>query len=53
MEGIDRAYNRLITLGAVENEKPFSVGGEILTATVFDPFGNLLGLIYNPSFRAK
>jgi hypothetical protein len=26
------------------------VGGDIRVATVADPFGNLIGLIYNPHF---
>lgn len=44
------SYKRLIKLGATDNEKPFNVGGEIMTATVKDPYGNILGLIYNPEF---
>jgi hypothetical protein len=27
------------------------VGGGIRTATVFDPFGNVLGVIENPHFK--
>jgi len=29
------------------------VGGDIRVATVADPFGNLLGLIENPHFKAS
>lgn len=50
VEKIQAAYDRLIELGATENEKPFNVGGELMTATVKDPFGNVIGLIYNPYF---
>jgi predicted enzyme related to lactoylglutathione lyase len=50
VENIQETYDRLIELGAIENEKPYNVGGEILTATVKDPFGNVIGLIYNPHF---
>ncbi|MEO6252413.1 MAG: VOC family protein [Ferruginibacter sp.] len=46
-------FDRLIELGAAENEKPYNVGGEIITATVKDPFGNVIGLIYNPHFQLK
>jgi len=51
VDDIEAEYNRLIALGATENEKPFNVGGELMTATVKDPFGNVIGLIYNPSFK--
>lgn len=50
---INEEYNRLIELGASENEKPYNVGGEIITATVKDPWGNIIGLIYNPEFKSK
>jgi lactoylglutathione lyase len=53
VEKIQEAYARLIELGATENEKPENVGGEIMTATIKDPFGNILGLIYNPHFNLK
>jgi predicted enzyme related to lactoylglutathione lyase len=51
VENIQQTYDRLIELGAAENEKPYNVGGEIMTATVKDPFGNIIGLIYNPEFQ--
>ncbi|MGO1650811.1 MAG: VOC family protein [Sphingobacterium sp.] len=53
VEDIEAAYDRLINLGAAENEKPRNVGGEIITASVKDPFGNIIGLIYNPYFGLK
>ncbi len=49
---IEAEYKRLIDLGASEYEKPFNVGGELMTATVKDPFGNVIGLIYNPYFKS-
>jgi len=51
VENIQKEYDRLMALGAVENEKPYHVGGEIMTATLKDPFGNVIGLIYNPHFK--
>ena len=51
VEKIQEVYDRLIALGAIENEKPYNVGGEMMTATVRDPFGNVIGLIYNPYFK--
>lgn len=53
VEKIQEVYDRLIALGATENEKPYNVGGEMMTATVKDPFGNIIGLIYNPYFKLK
>jgi len=53
VENIQETFDRLIELGATENEKPFDVGGQIMTATVKDPFGNVIGLIYNPHFQLK
>lgn len=48
---INETFNRLISLGASENEKPYNVGDDLMTATVKDPFGNVIGLIYNPHFK--
>lgn len=53
VEKIQLVYDRLIELGAVENEKPYNVGGELMTATVKDPFGNIIDLIYNPHFKLE
>lgn len=53
VEDIEKEYQRLLDLGATENEKPFNVGGELMTATVKDPWGNVIGLIYNPHFKIE
>lgn len=50
---IEEVYGQLIESGATENEKPYNVGGELMTATVKDPWGNVIGIIYNPYFKAK
>jgi lactoylglutathione lyase len=50
---IEKEYNRFLELGAVENEKPTNVGGEIVVASVKDPWGNIIGLIYNPEFKPE
>ncbi|MEZ4883172.1 MAG: VOC family protein [Chitinophagales bacterium] len=44
-------YQRLIDLGASEHESPQDVGSEIVVAAVKDPWGNIVGLIYNPHFK--
>lgn len=51
VEDIYKVYERLIAFGAEENEKPYNVGGELMTATVRDPWGNVIGIIYNPEFK--
>ena len=48
-----RVYNDFIKAGATENEKPYNVGGDLMTATVKDIWGNLTGFIYNPAFKLK
>lgn len=53
VENINEVYAYLVSIGATENEKPYNVGGELITATVKDPFGNVIGLIYNPYFKLK
>lgn len=44
-------HERFLSLGAIAHEKPTNVGGEIVVASVKDPWGNVIGLIYNPEFR--
>jgi len=51
VDNIVETYNNLVGLGATENEPPYNVGGDLMTATVKDPFGNVIGLIYNPHFK--
>jgi predicted enzyme related to lactoylglutathione lyase len=50
VEDIQAEYDRLLEHGASPCEPPTNVGGGILVATVYDPWGNLLGIIYNPHF---
>jgi len=45
------AFDRLISLGAEERSAPQEVGEGIRVATVFDPFGNIFGIIENPHFQ--
>ncbi len=53
VEDIEADYKRLLDMGAKEHEAPTNVGGELMVATVRDPWGNLIGLIYNPHFKLK
>ena len=51
VENIDEEYQRLIDLGASIFEEPHNVGGEIVVCGVKDPWGNVIGLIFNPDFK--
>lgn len=50
---IEKTFLHLTSLGAAEHEKPTNVGGEIVTASVRDPWGNVIGMIYNPEFKLQ
>lgn len=45
------AFQRLKSLGATERSPLQEVGEGIRVATVFDPFGNIFGIIENPHFK--
>lgn len=45
------AYQRLLDLGATSQEPVTDVGGGIMAGAVYDPFGNVLGVIQNPYFK--
>lgn len=48
-----KTYEYLLELGATEHAAPTNVGGDIIVATVLDPFGNIFGIIENPGFKAE
>ena len=50
---VRKEYDSFIASGATEYEKPTEVGGDIIVASVKDPWGNIIGLIYNPHFKVK
>lgn len=50
VDDIEGAVAHFIEQGAAEDTRPTNVGGEIMVATVKDPWGNAIGLIYNPEF---
>ena len=47
----EAAFQRLMSLGAKEHSPVSDVGEGIKVASVFDPFGNLFGIIENPHFK--
>jgi len=52
VENIEEAHARLLEHGASPRDPVMDVGGDITVATVADPFGNVIGLIHNPHFKA-
>ena len=46
------AYQHLLDFGAKTQEPIQDVGEGILIGAVHDPFGNVLGIIQNPNFKA-
>ena len=51
VEDIQKVYNHLIELGALEHEKPTNVGGKLMITSVLDPWQNVIGIIFNPDFN--
>jgi lactoylglutathione lyase len=52
-EDVQAVFDRLLELGGTAHEAPTNVGGPLVVATVLDPWGNPIGLIYNPTFPNK
>jgi catechol 2,3-dioxygenase-like lactoylglutathione lyase family enzyme len=50
VDNVQAIYNNLLQAGATAHESPHDVGGDIVVASVRDPWGNVLGIIYNPHF---
>lgn len=50
VDDLDAALARLVALGAREYEPVTEHGEGFVTASVIDPFGNLLGVMYNAHY---
>ncbi len=51
VDNIDEALDRLLGIGAKPHKPVEDIGADIKVASVLDPYGNLIGLIYNPHFE--
>lgn len=51
VDNVQEEYDRFLSMGATDHEKPHNVGGELVVGAVKDPWGNVIGLIYNPDFK--
>ena len=47
VDDVQGVYDRLISMGATVYEEPVERGPGFVTASVVDPFGNILGVMYN------
>lgn len=50
---IQAVYDSFLQLGAEVHEEPTNVGGPLMVASVRDPWGNVIGFIYNPVFKLE
>ena len=49
-DDVEAALARLLDMGATQHEAPRDRGEKFITATVIDPFGNILGIMENPHY---
>ena len=50
VDDVQAAYDRLLELGATAHDAPTERGPGYVTASVIDPFGNVLGVMYNEHY---
>lgn len=50
VDDVEAAFERLLSLGATEYQKPIERGPGFVTASVVDPFGNVLGVMFNQHY---
>ena len=53
VQDINAIYQKLLDFGATVHEEPNNVGGELMVGSVYDPWGNVIGIIYNPYFKLE
>ena len=47
VDDVRASFERLVSMGATVHEQPVERGPGFVTASVVDPFGNILGIMYN------
>lgn len=50
VDDVEATFERLLALGATVHEKPVERGPGFVTASVVDPFGNVLGVMFNQHY---
>jgi lactoylglutathione lyase len=51
VDDIEKTLNHILAMGASKKDEPLEVGGGVVVASITDPWGNIIGLIYNPHFN--
>ncbi|WP_136707022.1 VOC family protein [Agromyces sp. H66] len=50
VDDLQGSYDRLLELGATSHQPPIERGPGFVTASVVDPFGNVLGVMFNQHY---
>lgn len=50
VDDLTATFEKLLSMGAQEYEPPTDREAGFVTASVVDPFGNILGIMYNPHY---
>lgn len=50
VDDVHAAFDRLLSMGAMVHDKPVDRGPGFVTASVVDPFGNVLGVMFNQHY---
>jgi len=50
VDDVNASLERLVAMGAKQLDAPQDRGRGFITASVIDPFGNILGIMYNPHY---
>ncbi|WP_037465515.1 VOC family protein [Shimazuella kribbensis] len=50
VDDVTATFEKLLTMGAKEYEVPTKRGEGFITSSVVDPFGNILGIMYNAHY---
>jgi len=50
VDDITVMFEKLLSMGATAHTAPTERGAGFITASVVDPFGNILGIMYNPHY---
>lgn len=50
VDDVTATFEKLLSMGAKEYEPPTERGEGFITASVVDPFGNILGIMYNQHY---
>lgn len=50
VDDVPATLDRLLSMGAKQHEPPRDFGEGFIGASVVDPFGNILGIMYNPHY---